>query len=207
MIGSIVRGYSGCLYFHCLCFTIFIVWESGNDDAIVNLKVFKDKNFIIGTVLSATLSMIVFTTMFLMPKFLQNVLGYTALLSGATLAPRVLSCVVMTIFIPKLMKLYDNRFLIALGFLCMGLSTFMYTNLNLDVSFGYVSIPNVLLGVGVILALTPVSALVLGTLPKAELANGSSLHNLCKTVGQAFVVSMSSTMVAQRFAITSRLFG
>lgn len=183
--------------FSLCCFTIFIVWESGNDDAIVNLKVFKDKNFIIGTVLSATLSMIVFTTMFLMPKFLQNVLGYTALLSGATLAPRVLSCVVMTIFIPKLMKLYDNRFLIALGFLCMGLSTFMYTNLNLDVSFGYVSIPNVLLGVGVILALTPVSALVLGTLPKAELANGSSLHNLCKTVGQAFVVSMSSTMVAQ----------
>ena len=37
----------------------------------------------------------------------------------------------------------------------------------------------------------------MGTLPKAELANGSSLHNLCKTVGQAFVVSMSSTMVAQ----------
>lgn len=183
--------------FSLCCFAIFIVWESGNEDAIVNLKIFKDKNFIIGTILSATLSMIVFTTMFLMPRFLQNVMGYTALLSGYTLAPRVISCVIMTIFIPKLMNLYDNRFLIALGFLCMGLSTFMYTNLNLDVSFFYVSIPNILLGIGVIMALTPISALVLGTLPKSELSNGSSLHNLCKTVGQAFVVSLSSTMVAR----------
>lgn len=183
--------------FSLCCFTIFIVWESGNENAIVNLKIFKNKNFIIGTILSATLSMIVFTTMFLMPKFLQNVMGYTALLSGYTLAPRVISCVVMTIFIPKLMTLYDNRFLIALGFLCMGVSTFMYASLNLNVSFWYVSIPNILLGIGVILALTPVSALVLGTLPKNELANGSSLHNLCKTVGQAFVVSMSSTLVAR----------
>ena len=83
----------------------------------------------------------------------------------------------------------------------MGLATFMFTNLNLSVSFFFVSIPNILLGVGVILTFIPVSALVLGTLPKTELANGSSLHNLCKTVGAAFVVSMSSTIVARHSQI------
>lgn len=181
-----------------LCsFTFFIVWESGNKNAIINLKIFKDKNFLIGTILSASVSMIVFTTMFLMPKFLQNVLGYTALLSGYTLAPRVISCIIMAIFIPYLMNLYDNRMLIALGFLCLGTATFMFTNLNMNVSFFYVSLPNILLGIGVILAFIPVSSLVLGTLPKSELANGSSLHNLCKTVAQAFVVSLSSTLVAR----------
>lgn len=73
----------------------------------------------------------------------------------------------------------------------------MYTNVNLAVSFFFVSIPNFLLGVGVILTFIPISALALGTLPKEELSNGASLHNFCKTIGVAIVVSMSSTLVAR----------
>ena len=190
------------LSFFSLCaFTFFIIWESSNKNPLVNLKVFKNKNFIIGTIISTAVTMIVFTTMFLAPQFLQNIFGYTALLSGYTLAPRVISCVLMTFAISPLMKVYDSRLLISIGFLCMGLATFMFTNLNLSVSFFFVSIPNILLGVGVILTFIPVSALVLGTLPKTELANGSSLHNLFKTVGAAFVVSMSSTIVARHSQI------
>ena len=77
----------------------------------------------------------------------------------------------------------------------------MFTNVNLSVSFIYVSIPNVLLGIGVILTFIPISALALGTLPKDQLANGASLHNFCKTVGAAVVVSVSSTIVARHSQI------
>ena len=99
------------------------------------------------------------------------------------------------------MKLYDSRLLIAVGFLFLGLSTFMYTNVNLAVSFLYVSIPNFLLGIGVILTFIPVSALALGTLPKDQLANGASLHNFCKTIGTAIITSMASTLVARHAQI------
>ena len=73
----------------------------------------------------------------------------------------------------------------------------MYANLNLSISFNYVVIPNILMGIGVILVFIPVSGLVLGTLPKTELSNGAGLHSLCKCVMTAFVVSMSSTLVAR----------
>ena len=53
------------------------------------------------------------------------------------------------------------------------------------------------MGVGVILVFIPVSALVLGTLPKSELTNGSSLHNLCKSTMTAIVASVASTLVAR----------
>ena len=65
------------------------------------------------------------------------------------------------------------------------------------VSFNYIAIPNVLLGVGIILIFIPVSSLVLGTLPKSELSNGASLHNLCKTVCTAAVASIANTLVAR----------
>lgn len=177
--------------------SFLIIWEIENKNSFMKVRLFKDKNFLIGTIISTAVSMVVFTTMYLAPQFLQNVLGYTALLSGYTMAPRVISCVLMLLVIPSLMKIYDSRLLIAIGFFFLGLATFLYTNVNLAVSFIYVTMPNILLGVGVILTFIPISALALGTLPKDQLANGASLHNFCKTIGVAIVVSMSSTLVAR----------
>ncbi len=187
--------------FSLVVLSFLVIWEIENKNSFINLRLFKDRNFLIGTIISTAVSMVVFTTMYLAPQFLQNVLGYTALLSGYTMAPRVISCLVMLAVIPKLMKLYDSRILIAIGFFFLGLATFVYTNVNLAVSFLYVSIPNVLLGIGVILTFIPISALALGTLPKEQLANGASLHNFCKTVGVAVIVSMSSTLVARHSQI------
>lgn len=183
--------------FSLVVLSFLIVWEIENKNSFMKLRLFKDRNFLIGTIISTAVSMVVFTTMYLAPQFIQNVLGYTALLSGLTMAPRVISCVLMLLVIPHLMRIYDSRLLIAIGFFFLGLATFTYTQVNLAVSFLFVSIPNILLGVGVILTFIPISALALGTLPKEQLANGASLHNFCKTIGVAVVVSMSSTLVAR----------
>lgn len=183
--------------FSLTAFVFLIIWELENKNSFMKLRLFKDRNFLIGTIITTAVSMIIFTTMYLAPQFMQNILGYTALLSGYTIAPRMISCVLMLIAIPYLMRIYDSRLLIAVGFFFLGLATFMYTQINLAVSFFYVAIPNFVLGIGVILTFIPISALALGTLPKEQLANGASLHNFCKTVGVAVVVSMSSTLVAR----------
>lgn len=183
--------------FSLVCLSFLIVWEIENKNSFMKVRLFKDRNFLIGTIISTAVSMVVFTTMYLAPQFIQNILGYTALLSGLTMAPRIISCLFMLLIIPSLMRIYDSRLLIAIGFFFLGLATFMYTNVNLAVSFFYVAVPNFLLGIGVILTFIPISALALGTLPKEQLANGASLHNFCKTIGVAIVVSMSSTLVAR----------
>ncbi len=175
----------------------FIVWELEYKNPLVNLRVFKDKNFFAGTIISSSVNMIVFSSIVLIPQFLQNILGYTAMLSGMSLAPRIISSVIMIILINPLMKIFDNRKLIATGFFFLGISVLMYTNINLEVSFLYLSLPNILLGVGVIFVFVPVSSLVLGTLPKNELSNGASLHNLYKTVVTAGAASVANTLVAR----------
>ena len=187
--------------FSLVTLSFLIVWEIENKNSFMKVRIFKDRNFLIGTIISTAISMVVFTTMYLAPQFIQNMLGYTALLSGLTMAPRVISCILMLLVIPHLMRIYDSRILIAVGFFFLGLATFVYTNVNLAVSFLYVSIPNFLLGIGVILTFIPISALALGTLPKEDLANGASLHNFCKTIGVAIIVSMSSTIVARHSQI------
>ncbi|MFR1671432.1 MAG: DHA2 family efflux MFS transporter permease subunit [Candidatus Gastranaerophilaceae bacterium] len=178
-------------------FIFFVVWELEYKDPMVNVRILKDKNFAIGTYLGAFVNMIIYVTIVLLPKYLQSIMGYTAYLSGLSLAPRVISCLVMLCFIDKLVAKFDNRILIAIGFGLIGLSTYYYTNLTLMTSFGYIVFPNVILGVGVILTFIPISGLVLGTLPKSELSNGAGLHSLAKCVATVLSVSLSSTMVAR----------
>lgn len=178
-------------------FIFFVVWELEYKDPMVNVRILKDKNFAIGTYLGAFVNMIIYVTIVLLPKYLQSIMGYTAYLSGLSLAPRVISCLVMLCFIDKLVEKFDNRILIAVGFLLIGLSTYYYTNLTLMTSFGFIVVPNVILGVGVILTFIPISGLVLGTLPKSELSNGAGLHSLAKCVATVLSVSLSSTMVAR----------
>ncbi len=188
---SWLAGFSAC------CLSFFIVWELEYKNPIVNLRVFKDKNFFIGTILSASVNMIVFTTIVLLPQYLQSIMGYTAMISGLALAPRLISSLIMIVLINPLMQIFDNRILISIGFFFLGITTLMYMNLNLMISFGYIAIPNILMGVGIILIFVPVSSLVLGTLPKSELSNGASLHNLCKCTTMAVVASIATTMVAR----------
>ncbi len=179
-----------------ISFVFFIVWELEYKNPIVNLRIFKDTNFVMGTILSASVNVIVFSSIVLIPQFMQNVLGYTAMLSGMALAPRIISSFIMIVLINPLMKIFDNRKLITLGFFLLGCSVILYKNINLLVSFGYIAIPNIMMGVGIILVFVPVSSLVLGTLPKIELSNGASLHNLCKTVCMATSASIVNSLVA-----------
>ncbi len=177
--------------------TFLIVWELEYKNPIVNLRIFKDANFLIGTILSASVNVIVFSSIVLLPQFMQNVIGYTAMLSGMALAPRIISSLIMVVLINYMMKIFDNRKLIAIGFFILGISILMFINLNLEISFLYLTLPNILLGVGIILVFIPVSSLVLGTLPKQELSNGASLHNLCKTVCMAVSASIANTLVSR----------
>lgn len=183
--------------FSVVAMVFFIVWELEYKNAAVNLRVFKNSNFAIGTILSSSINMIIYVTIVLLPMFLQSIMGYTAMDSGLTLAPRAISCIVMLPIASYLINVMDNRLMISLGFIFLGFATFLYTQLTLMTTFMYVILPNVLLGVGVIMIFVPISAIALGTLPKSQLANGAGLHSLVKCVMTSFVVSISTALVTR----------
>ena len=136
-----LAGFSAC------ALAFFIVWELEYKNPLVNIRIFKDINFFVGTILSASVNMIVFSTIVLLPQYMQGLMGYTAMISGTALAPRIISSTIMIILINPLMKVFDNRKLISLGFLFLGVSVFMYTNINLAASFVYIMLPNIIMGI------------------------------------------------------------
>lgn len=186
-----VSGFSACM-----C-AFFFVWEIEHKNPIANVRVFKNLNFLIGTALGSFVNVIAYSTLSALPSYLQNVMGYTAQLGGASMIARSLACFVAIVIVSRIMNFIDSKILISCGFLMLGCSTLMLTNISLEYSFVNTIVPNIIFGFGLIMAFIPVSALALSTLPVKDLASGAGMHSLSKCVSTAITISMTNTFIAR----------
>ncbi len=181
------------LGFSIFCAIFFVVWELENKNAMVDLTVFKNFNFSLGTVLADIANLLVYATIILLPQYLQGLMGYTASLSGLSLATRVLSAVICLTFVGSLAKIIDSRIVIVVGFLMMAASGYMFSLISLQTNFAYLFLPNFLFGAGMVLAFVPISGLALGDLPKAQISNAAGIHSLTKCVAASIFTSLASS--------------
>ncbi len=172
----------------------FIIWELENKKPIVDLRVFKDINFVIGTILGVLINAMVCATMILLPSFFQGLMHYTAADTGLALCTRVFACVIL-FFIGRICRMYDIRAVIAAGVFITGISIALCVNLNLQVSPKWIILSNILFGIGSATAIVPISGVALGSLPKNKIADGAGIHSLSKCVTGSMATSLASSLV------------
>jgi len=170
----------------------FIVWELEHKTPIVNLRVFKNLNFVIGTILGVIINMMVCATMILLPQFYQGLMHYTAADTGIALSSRVFSCVAL-LFIGRICRIFDLRLIIALGFLITGVSIALCIDFNMQIAPNTIILSNVLFGTGAVFALVPVSGISLGTLSKEQIPSGAGIHSLSKCVTGSIATSLAAS--------------
>lgn len=172
----------------------FIVWELENKEPIVDLRVFKDLNFAIGTTLGVVMNAMTCATMILLPQFYQGLLHYTAADTGLALCSRALACVCLFV-IGRICSIYDIRYIIATGFLFVGTAIALCIDLNLQVNPEWIIFSNILFGIGIASANVPIAGIALGALPKDKISSAAGLHSLSKCVTGSIATSLASSMV------------
>ena len=180
--------------FSMLSMFSFIVWELEIKEPIVNLRVFKNINFVVGTILACVVHGMVCATMILLPQFYQSLMDYTAADTGIALSTRAFACV-MLLFIGGLCRLYDVRKIVAIGLFILGSSIALCIGLNLQISPDIIILSNVLFGIGSVMALVPVSGIALGTVPKEHVATAAGVHSLSKCVIGSMATSLASSFI------------
>lgn len=173
----------------------FIVWELEYKNAITDFRIFKNWNFFIGTILGSGVNTIAYMTLSALPGFVQSLMGYNAQLAGLSLSSRAVSCIVFMVVVSKLCEFVDNRIIAGIGYVLLAISTFSFTQLNLEVSFAYFILPNIILGAGIMFAFIPITKLALSTVQKEKLALAAGLHSLAKCVITAFTISITNALV------------
>ena len=174
---------------------LFFISQFKNKESLIDLSVFRDRNFLNGTAILVTINLILYAALAILPQFLQTMLGYTAFLSGFSMMPRGLGCLVSVLVCAAIADYVDNRKLVAVGLVFIGLGGFVFGNLNLQISTINILMPNFLYGLG--FAMIPLITLSNNTLQNCQMTNASGVQNMLKNIGGAVGTSFVATAITR----------
>jgi DHA2 family multidrug resistance protein len=175
----------------------FIVRELRTDHPIVDLRILKNRNFAVGTVLITVLGLVLYSTIAMLPLFLQTLMGYSALMSGLTITPRGFGAFLTNVIVGRVIGFVDTRLLIATGLTVLGVSGLMFSHLNLDIAMPSVVWPNFLNGIGASLIFVSLTTTAMGRLKNEQLGNAAGIFNLMRNIGGSIGIAAVATFLAR----------
>lgn len=180
--------------------TVFVIWELTDDDPIVDLRLFRHRNFSAGTAAMVVAYAAFFSVGILVPLWLQRNLGYTAIWAGFATAPIGILPVLLTPFVGKYANRFDLRWLATIAFIAMAFTSFARSGFNLGVDFHTIALVQLFQGFGVALFFMPVLQILLSDLQPHEIAAGSGLATFMRTLAGSFAASLTTYAWTERSA-------
>ncbi|KQN47872.1 multidrug resistance protein B [Serratia sp. Leaf50] len=182
-----------------VCIAFLIVWELTDENPIVDLSLFKSRNFTIGTLCISLAYMLYFGSIVLLPQLLQEVFGYTATWAGLASAPVGILPVLMSPIIGKFAHRLDMRWLVTFSFIMYAVCFYWraYT-FEPGMDFGASAWPQFVQGFAVGCFFMPLITIILSGLPPSRMAAASSLSNFTRTLAGSIGTSITTTMWSNR---------
>jgi DHA2 family multidrug resistance protein len=181
-----------------VAFVYFVYRSWAKSDTLVNLRVFKDRNFAVGCLLIFLFGIGIYSTVTVLPLFYQELLGYTAFTAGLVVAPRGLGAICGMPVIGFLSNRVDPRWLLTFGFFVFGLTTLYFGNVTLDLSPTTLLVPILITGFALSFVFVPISTAAYGTLKNEQIGNAAGLFNLLRNVGGSIGISIAQTLLTRR---------
>ena len=189
-----IRWFAGI---SAVCLIAFIHRELTSEDPILDLRVLRNRNFAVGTLLMTMLGIILYSMIAMLPLFLQILMGYSALLTGLAMTPRGLGAFAANLIAGWLIGIVDSRVMIAAGFLMVGLSGLMFSHMNLQIAMSHVVWANFLNGVGMSMIFVTLAATTMSTLRNEQMGTAASIFNLMRNIGGSLGIAGTTTFLAR----------
>jgi DHA2 family multidrug resistance protein len=165
---------------------------------VVNLDVFKDKNFALGSVLISATGGVLYAGAVLVPQFAQTVLGYTALWAGLILSPGGIAVILLIPVAGILSKFIQTRFIIAAGFIIMGLAFVHSSMLTPDIDFFTLMLMRSEQTAGLAFLFVPISTIAFATIPRELNGDATALFIMLRNVFGSVGISLSGAAIIER---------
>ncbi|HVN17512.1 MAG TPA: DHA2 family efflux MFS transporter permease subunit [Dongiaceae bacterium] len=179
-----------------LIFVIF--WEWHQKDPIVDLHLFRDRNFGVSNLLMFMLGFALLGSTLLLPLFMQTMLGYTAQQSGLALMPGGFAIMALLPLVGFLLSRYQPRWLLVFGLVVLSASLFHMTIFNLQMDFRTTVLARLLQAVGMAFLFVPINTAAYAFLPRDKNNAASGLMNLARNIGGSVGISVVTTMLDRR---------
>jgi MFS transporter, DHA2 family, multidrug resistance protein len=176
----------------------FIPWELSRKDPVVQIGMFKRRNFAVSSLLLLTVGLLIFGTAEFIPQMLQQVVGYTATDAGLALTA---GGIVIILFMPLggiLSNKVDARLLIGFAFIMQALGFANYAQLDTQLSFSSVAWARAFQAFSLPFLFVPISSIAYVGLRPEQSNQASALMNVMRNLGGSIGISTVQTLTAQR---------
>jgi DHA2 family multidrug resistance protein len=178
-------------------FVAFIIRELRHKQPLVDLRIFRHRNFTIGCLLIGLFGAGIYGLVTLLPLFYQELMGYTAFAAGWAVSPRGIGAICAMPVIGYLTSKMDNRWLIAFGFSLFGAASLWFGEVNLSIGQWTFLWAILISGFGSGCVFVPLSTTTMAFLKNEEIGNASGLYNLFRNIGGSIGISVVNTIVAR----------
>ena len=176
----------------------FVIREATAREPILDLSVFGDRTFAVGTAFMAVAGIGLTSSMLLLALYTQNLMGYDAWTSGLVLAPGGIGNMLSLAVAARAVIHMDQRLLLAVGFALNGVAFLTMSNLTLGVDYWALAWPRFIQGVGQGLIFVPLSTLALARIPPVQLGNATAAFSVVRNLGGSVGVALATTLLVRR---------
>lgn len=169
-----------------------------SSDPLLDLGAFKYNMFSLTTIINVAVTMVMYADMMLLPLYLQNTRGYTAVESGLLMLPGAL---VMGFLMPVTGKLFDRfgaKWLAVIGMVITIATTLGFVNLTDSTTYTYLLLMSTARRVGIALLMMPIQTAGLNQLPNRLNPHGTAISNTVRQVAGAIGTSLLVTVMTNR---------
>lgn len=186
----------GLLILGTLCLIVWIILELRSKQPMLDLGIFRSRGFSLATGLNFVTTIGLFSIIFLLPLFLQNVRGLTALETGILMLPAVLGSIVT---MPLAGRLYDTigpKIPVVAGLIIAGAGTFWMHTMDITTPDSLLRLMLFIRSMGIGLAMMPVMTYALASVEQKMTAQASSIMNVSRTVFASLGIAIFATMLS-----------
>ncbi len=176
-------------------FCVFLTWELvANRHPIVELRLFKRRNFWTGTLAMSLAYGVFFGNVVVLPLWLIQFMGYTATDAGLLTAPVGILALLLSPFVGKRVGKTDPRVLATIAFVIFAISLYMRSRYNTQANFAFLVVPIIVQGAAVAFFFVPLVSLILSGLPPEQIPAASGLSNFARILAGSFGTSIATTL-------------
>ena len=177
-------------------FVAFLIWELTDEHPIVDLRVLRHRGFSAATVALSVGFGTIYSSVVMVPLFLQSVVGYTSTWSGYAMSAMGVFAILLAPVAGRIGHRIDMRLPVCLGLVWLGIVSLLRARWTIDLGFWSYTMPQLLQGLGTPFFRSGLMTLGLGSLPPQETASGAGLMAFVRTLGTALATSIATTVWA-----------
>ncbi len=187
---------------------VFFIHSFTHKKPIINLRLFKDRNFAIGTMIMAFFAAAILGSLTLFPQMLETLFGYTSNIAGITMAPRgIASALMMAISSRLMVRGVQARWLVVIGLVVSSSTTWLLGTISLDADMRFFVWLGAIQGLGIGCFFVPLSTIVYTTLPHQSIAEAAGLFSFGRNIGNAMGISLLTTFLSRNTQFNWNIMG